>query len=452
MLYSLLLAKRLLHWLVKGLLAGLCLAVLAIGIAAQAGWGTASWLTGLVWLLLTSLGWGVGIAYGVDQAEKALIAEQQPARRATLIWLGVGSVALTGLVTGLNRWLSRPLEESIPISQAATPSPAPPSPTPPPTAAGFLPVTGTRPEITPIKDFYRVDINILPPDQSDFSGKTDSLAERLLAQGGETELQTDSYTLVVDGLVETPLVLDMAALKAFPRVDQYATLACISNPVGGDLISTTLFQGARLKDVLERAGLKPEAVDVKFTGVDGYTESLPIETALDPRTLLCYAMGNQPLTEQHGAPLRLYTPNRFGMKNPKWIIMIEAVDEDYQGYWQQRGWTEDGWVQLTAVIDVVQEAGAGNVELGGIAFSGARGIEGVEVSVDGMRWHPAQLNRPLSPLTWVLWRVALELEAGSYDILVRAIDGSGVIQTGEKSATHPDGASGYHQKQVTVNG
>jgi hypothetical protein len=142
----------------------------------------------------------------VDQAEKALATEQQPTRRAALAWLGVGSVALAGLATGLTRWLSRPIEEAIPVGQFTTPSPAPPSPTPPPTVAGFAPVTGTRPEITPIQDFYRVDINLFPPDQSDFSGKTDSLAERLLAQGGETEIQVDSYTLVVDGLVETSLV------------------------------------------------------------------------------------------------------------------------------------------------------------------------------------------------------------------------------------------------------
>jgi DMSO/TMAO reductase YedYZ molybdopterin-dependent catalytic subunit len=163
-------------------------------------------------------------------------------------------------------------------------------------------------------------------------------------------------------------------------------------------------------------------------------------------------MGNQPLTEKHGAPLRLYTPDRFGIKNPKWITLIEVVNEDYLGYWQQRGWTEQGRVQLTSVIDAVQETDAGTVELGGIAFSGARGIERVEISIEGTTWQPAQLNRPLSPLTWVLWRVTLKLEAGSYEITIRAVDGAGEVQTGEVSAAHPDGASGYFQKQITVKG
>lgn len=450
--YTVLLAKLRLRWPVKGLLASLLLASLATGLAAWAGWGATGWPLVLAWILLTSLVWGLGVAFGVDQAEQALIAEQQPARQAALAWLGVGSLTLAGLTIGWIRWLSRPVEEAIPISQASTPSPGPPSPTPPPTAMGFTPVPGTRPEITPIDEFYRVDINLLPPGQLDFSGETDSLTERLLAQGGETDLPADSYVLLVDGLVETPLRLDLAAIKAFPIVDQYATLECISNPVGGDLISTTLFQGARLKDVLERAGLKVEAIDLKFTCVDGYTESLPIESALDPRTLLCYAMGNRPLTENHGAPLRLYTPNRFGMKNPKWIIKIEAIADDYLGYWEQRGWSEQAWVQLTSVTDVVQEPGTGMVELGGIAFSGARGIQHVEVSVDGEKWHPAEINRPLSPLTWVLWRISLPMESGDYEIAVRAVDGAGEVQTSDTSPTHPDGATGYFKKKISVKG
>jgi hypothetical protein len=254
----------------------------------------------------------------------------------------------------------------------------------------------------------------------------------------------------VDGLVDRPLALSLNELKALPRVEQYATLACISNPVGGDLISTTLFTGARLKDVLGKAGLKPSAVDLKFTCVDGYTESLPIDSAVDPRTLLCYAMGNQPLTRQHGAPLRLYTPDRFGMKNPKWIIKIEAVDKDYLGYWEQRGWSEDAWVQTASVIDATGSENTNAIQLGGIAFAGARGISKVEISVDGGPWQPVELNRPLSPLTWVLWRTTTDLASGEHTLTVRAIDGQGQTQTAEISSTHPAGATGYYTKTIHV--
>jgi len=294
-----------------------------------------------------------------------------------------------------------------------------------------------------------VDINLLPPDQEDLSQAIDNLTRRLRAQG-ETDLPIDSYVLAVDGLVERPLTMSMNDLKTLPKVEQYATLACISNPVGGDLIGTTLFTGARLKDVLEKAGLNSSVIDIKFTCVDGYSESLPIDSAMDPRTLLCYAMGNQPLTRQHGAPLRLYTPDRFGMKNPKWIIKIEAVDEDYLGYWEQRGWSEQAWVQTTAVVDAADPENSKETQVGGIAFAGARGISRVEISPDGGPWQPVELNRPLSPLTWVLWRTSLNMAPGTHTLTVRAIDGQGQVQTSTASSTHPSGATGYYMKTIQV--
>jgi hypothetical protein len=233
-------------------------------------------------------------------------------------------------------------------------------------------------------------------------------------------------------------------------VDQYATLTCISNLVGGDLIGTTLFQGARLKDVLESAQLNPNVIDIKFTGVDGYTESLPVQAALDPETLLCYKMGNQPLTRTHGSPLRLYTPGRYGIKNPKWIIKIEAVNNDYKGFWQQRGWTESGIIKTTSVIDTTKENSPGEVMAGGIAFSGDRGILSVELRVDDGDWKTAELDRPLSNLTWVLWRADLQLTPGEHVLAVRAIDATGEIQTDVRSGTQPNGATGYHSISITV--
>jgi len=233
-------------------------------------------------------------------------------------------------------------------------------------------------------------------------------------------------------------------------VDQYATLTCISNPIGGDLISTTLFQGARLKDILETAELDPSVIDIKFTGVDGYSESLPIEAALHPETLLCYSMGNQPLSKVHGAPLRLYTPGRFGIKNPKWIIKIEAIDSDYKGFWQQRGFTDNGIVQTSAVIDTTQDSSDDQVTIGGIAFAGAREIQRVELSIDEGEWTTAELNRPLSHLTWVIWRAALQLTPGEHRITVRAVDGNGDVQTEIKSSSHPDGVTGHHSIVITI--
>jgi hypothetical protein len=435
---------------VRGGLAGLFLTIFAVLLANWGGWGETSPVIGLSWLLITGIAWGIGLAWGVDRYLQSISGEIDGNRRRVLGELAVGSLAITGIAIGLGRWLVPPAKPVEITGKTITSEATKPLPTGPPTKVGFKPVPGTRPEITPIEDFYRVDINLLPPGDSEFLDSSDPFIQRLLAQGGETDLPADSYILLVNGLVKNPLSLSLADLKSHPMVEQFATLECISNPIGGDLISTTTFQGVRLKDILETAELNPNVIDIKFTSVDGYSESLPVLAALHPETLLCYSMGNQALTKAHGAPLRLYTPDRFGIKNPKWLIKIEAIDTDYQGFWQQRGWSESGFVKTTTVIDTIQTGSGDPILIGGIAFVGARGIQSVELRVDEGEWRIVDLDRPLSPLTWVLWRASLDLPSGEHEITVRAVDGEGEIQTERKSRTHPNGATGYHSKTITI--
>lgn len=437
------------RWWMRGMLAGLVLGTLTILLGIWGGWGGSSPETGISWLLGTSLAWGLALAWGEDRYWLAISREQDPDRKRAITVLALGSAAISAIAFGLGRWINRASSTPEISSNPVPPGTANPAPTPPPARAGFEPIPGTRPEITPIEDFYRVDINLLPPGDAEFLDSSDPLVQRLLQQGGETDIPADSYLLTIDGLVKTPLVLSLEDLRAYPLVEQYATLTCISNPVGGDLISTTLFQGARLKDVLETAQLEPGVVKIKFTCADGYSESLPIDAAMHPETLLCYTMGDQPLTKNHGAPLRLYTPGRYGIKNPKWILKIEAIDEDYLGFWQQRGWTENGIIRTTSVIDTTQDSPANLLKVGGIAFAGSRGINSVECRIDEGEWVPAELNRPLSHLTWVLWRAALEVAPGEHKIFVRATDREGVVQTGIESKAQPDGASGYHSVDIS---
>jgi hypothetical protein len=436
-------------WGMRGAIAGLILGFLVFMISNWNGLGARNVVPDILWLFGTSLGWGLGLAWGVDRYWLALSEPQDPGRKRVLGQVAIGSAVLAAAATGLGRWLIIGTAQSEVVEDAAAPDAPIPSPTAPASKTGFEPVPGTRPEITPIEDFYRVDINLLPPGDEKFLDNSDPLVQRLLQQGGETDLPADSYLLTIDGLVKNPLALSLGDIKSFPMVEQYATLTCISNPIGGDLIGTTLFQGARLKEILETAELDPNVIDIKFTAVDGYTESLPVEVALDPETLLCYNMGGQPLTRSHGAPLRVYTPGRYGIKNPKWIIKIEAIDHDYKGFWQQRGWTESGFVKTTSVIDTSQNGAEDMLMLGGIAFAGARGILGVELSVDDGEWMSADLDRPLSQLTWVLWRAELELTPGDHIITVRSLDGEGNIQTPEKSPTIPDGGTGHHSIRIT---
>ena len=449
-LYAITLQRLRIPWMVRGVLAGLFLTIFAVLLANWGGWGETGLMIGLSWLLITGLAWGIGLDWGVDRLLLSVSGAIDGNRRRVLGELAVGSLAITGIAIGLVRWLNSPPKPVEIAGKTITPEATKPLPTAPPTKVGFEPVPGTRPEITPIEDFYRVDINLLPPGDAEFLDSSDPLVQRLLAQGGETDLPADSYRLLVDGLVKNPLSLSLADLKSYPMVEQFATLECISNPVGGDLISTTLFQGVRLMDILETTELDLSVIEIKFTGVDGYSDSLPVQAALHPETLLCHSMGNQALTESHGAPLRLYTPDRFGIKNPKWLIKIEAIDTDYQGFWQQRGWSQSGFVKTTTVIDTLQTDSSNQTLVGGIAFAGARGIQSVELRVDKGDWRLVDLDRSLSPLSWVLWRFSLELPPGEHEITVRAIDGEGEVQTERGSNTHPNGATGYHSKTITI--
>lgn len=412
-----------------------------------AGWGSPGAVAGLLWSLLLGVGWALGVDRIYEGAAQVGREETARTRREFLARVGAGSLTLSLIGLGLGSLFGRE-QTSVPPRAGFR---GVPTPTPPPDEPGFEPVPGTRPELSRMPDFYRVDINLRPPQADAVSGAMRDEA-RLLVEEADVEPVDAPFPLAVRGLVERPRLLSLDEIRALPAVDQFATLECISNTVGGDLIDTTVFTGARLADVLELAGVRSEAQDIKFTCADGYTESLPIESATDPRTLLCYAMGGQPLSEEHGFPLRLYTPNRFGMKNPKWIVLLEMVGGDYRGYWEQRGWDEQAFVKLTSVIDAVEPVERGVVDVGGIAFAGARGVAGVEVRVNGGEWMPAELNRPISPLTWVQWRVRLEAEPGRRFLEVRAVDLDGNVQTATPSDTFPDGATGYHGRTGTFPG
>ncbi|HVO70892.1 MAG TPA: molybdopterin-dependent oxidoreductase, partial [Aggregatilineaceae bacterium] len=298
------------------------------------------------------------------------------------------------------------------------------------TASAFVPAPGTRAELTPLDRFYRTDIDL----------------------GDVPEMDTTVWTLTLGGLVNTPFILNYDDLLKLPYVEQEATLECISNDLGGGLISETRWRGVKLADLLTKAGLKPGVVEIKFTCNDGYTESLPLASALDERTLVAYGMNGKPLTMVHGFPARLYVPNRYGMKSPKWMETIEAVGQPFGGYWEQRGWDKEAVVKTTAVIDTdtVDSQQNPTVPIGGIAFAGARGISRVEVSIDGGKWQEAVLKESLSPLTWRLWRFESHMSAGLHRVQVRATDGEGKLQTVDRRAPHPNGASGYHTKSITV--
>lgn len=287
--------------------------------------------------------------------------------------------------------------------------------------------------ITPNPAFYVVSKNIVDP-----------------------AVNSNDWDLVVDGMVDNPLTLSYSDIQLRKSRDFTSTLECISNFVGGDLISNTVWTGFPMADLLNEAGLQDGVVDLKLHAADGYTESIPLDKGLQPDVMLVHSMGGEPLTEKHGYPLRLIVPNIFGMKNVKWITRIEAVNEDYQGFWQERDWSDDATVVTMSRIDIPRTAYKAKigetVRLGGVAFAGSRGVSKVEVSLDqGITWHEAQLSEVPSNLTWRLWVYDYEAtELGVKRISVRATDGNGELQTSVEQPPLPDGATGYDRDWFEV--
>jgi DMSO/TMAO reductase YedYZ molybdopterin-dependent catalytic subunit len=259
--------------------------------------------------------------------------------------------------------------------------------------------------------------------------------------------------LEIGGLVDNPLTLTLNDIRSRPSISQYITLSCISNRIGGDLISTALWTGIRLRDLLNEVGLQSEARGLYIEAADGFFETVVMEDMMDDRTLLVYEMNGQPLPREHGFPLRIYIPNHFGMKQPKWIVRMEAVADEPPGYWVERGWSQTAIMRTTSVIDAVrvEAAGEGRTAMGGIAHAGDRGISKVEVQVDDGPWQEAELRvPPLSPLTWVQWRFEGSLPAGDHVAKVRAYDGDGKLQVLEENPPHPDGATGVDTFSFTA--
>lgn len=291
----------------------------------------------------------------------------------------------------------------------------------------FPEIDGLALEMTPTSDFYVVSKNAFDP-----------------------QVDSKSWKLEVNGMVDNPLSLTYEDISALPSVEQYATLACISNEVGGDLIGNAMWKGVRLSDILKQAGLKPGVVDIVLRASDDYTDSIPVERAMADGTLLVYTMNGEPLTSEHGFPLRLLVPGIYGMKNVKWITRIEAVDFDFKGYWQRRGWNDLAEYKTMSRIDAPARTAKGETTIAGIAFAGDRGISKVEVSTDGGRtWQPADIKQALSPYTWVLWHKDWSPEeAGKHLVVARATDGRGVVQTSQLAPPDPSGSSGYHAVSV----
>jgi DMSO/TMAO reductase YedYZ molybdopterin-dependent catalytic subunit len=297
------------------------------------------------------------------------------------------------------------------------------------------PVPGTRSEYTAVADHYRIDIDLTAPS-----------------------VDGTTWRLPVDGQVSNPLSLSLDQIRTgFTSQELFVTLSCISNPVPGPLIGTTLWTGVPFRDVLAQARPLASAKYAHLTAADGFDEAVDLQMVnADPRIMLVYAWNGEPLRQEHGYPLRIYIPDIHGMKQPKWITGINVVPDLIAGYWVTRGWDKTARMHTTSVIDTVatdsldMRGGRTYVPIGGIAHAGARGISKVEVQVDLGPWEAAELRAPLSGLTWVIWRYDWPFAEGTHVFAVRATDGQGNLQEAQSSPTFPSGATGINTKSAAI--
>ena len=427
--------------LVVGALFGLPMTVVSIPI----GQSTLDPVSVVLGLLVPFLVWGfacVSVYRRLTAESDGLITEDEVrwsksiGRREFLVRLGAASATIVVLSSGAGGLLAQrerrelhqaiaAIDESNLSARGAFPNADDP----------LMPASGTRPEFTSVEDHYKVFLRTEP-----------------------TIINIDTWTLPITGLVDNPLVLTLDDIQTnYESRDQYITLSCISGRIPTTLISTTWWTGVSLQKILADVQVRQEARYLIITSGDGFYETVDLDLiASDERIMLAYAWDGHPIPFDHGFPLRIWLPDRYGMKQPKWITGIEVTDEYRPGYWVERSWDEVAQVQAVSVIDtvavkaVIEADGQKLVPIGGMAFAGDRGISKVEVRVDGGEWREAQLRAPLSETTWVIWRYDWPFAEGKHTFEVRCAEADGTPQIETERGTRPSGATGIHRRKTNI--
>lgn len=406
-------------------------AVLAVVVAA-AETMVGSWALG--WLL-ASAGSPIPAAAGraIASPEAARGGMPDWSRRRLLV--RGGALAAGSMVAGVaGRWL---------LERARAPAPAgaiPPAVTPATLPAGAdiatadLTSAGLTPIVMPNDRFYRIDTALLPPS-----------------------IDVATWSLRILGLVDRETALTYDQLISLPILEQYVTIACVSNQVGGDLVGNALWRGVSLRTVLDMAGVQPAATQLVGRAVDGFTVGMPMAWVNDASRvpMIAIGMNGQPLPQLHGYPARLIVPGLYGyVSATKWLSELELTTWDaFNAYWVNLGWAKQAPILTQSRIDVPRDGAqlkAGRAPIAGVAWAPDRGVSKVEVSIDQGAWQPVSLSAPISDATWVQWLFQWDAASGPHSIEVRATDGQGQLQADTATTPFPDGARGHHRITVRV--
>jgi DMSO/TMAO reductase YedYZ molybdopterin-dependent catalytic subunit len=351
-------------------------------------------------------------------------------RRFLIASAGTVGGAMAATAVGRSLLDRRHGEEVVIVSRL----PAALEPVPPLATGQELAVEGITPLVIANDDFYRIDTALIVP-----------------------RVKVDTWRLEVRGMVDRPLTFTYDELLEMPLFEQHVTIACVSNPVGGDLVGNALWTGVRLRDVLQAAGAQEGATQIVGRSVDGFTAGFPTAWGLEPgrEAMIAVGMNREPLPAKHGFPARLIVPGLYGyVSATKWLAAIELTRrEEVDGYWIPLGWAKDAPILTQSRIDVPAHDAripAGATEVAGVAWAPDRGVAGVEVRIDEGPWLPARTSRPISDATWVQWALAWDATPGRHRLEVRATDGDGDVQTEDRTNVAPDGARGHHRISVSV--
>jgi DMSO/TMAO reductase YedYZ molybdopterin-dependent catalytic subunit len=353
-------------------------------------------------------------------------------RRSFLAWLG-GTVAAGALLTVVGA-VARGGAQAVGAVRDAVRLPAPSATAAPVPAGAELGIDGLAPVITPNAEFYRIDTALVVP-----------------------QLSTADWSLRIHGMVAEEIVLTWDELIALPLEESVTTLACVSNEVGGDLIGNARWLGYPLRELLARAVPDADADMVLSRSSDGFTASTPLEVLTDDRAaILAVGMNGEPLPFEHGFPVRMVVPGLYGyVSATKWVTELEVTRFDRaRAYWTDRGWAERGPVKLESRIDVPRAGRSlspGDTVIAGVAWQQHVGVSAVEVQVDDGPWRPATLASAISADTWVQWSVPWTATTGRHTLRCRATNADGETQTPARADVVPDGATGWHEVQVSVS-
>jgi len=357
--------------------------------------------------------------------------DEPDAGRRGLVMLGLLGF---GVASGVVGAVITRLVHSVATDRNSFALPRPRTPAPP-IPADVQPKGVALPSfITASADFYRVDTALSVP-----------------------QLSHGDWRLHIHGMVDREATYSFDDLADFDVIEMATTLTCVSNPVGGNLISTGMWTGYRVADLLAAARVHADADMLLSTSIDGFTAGTPVQALTDGRdALLAVGLNSQPLPIEHGYPARLVVPGLYGyVSATKWVVNLELTRFDKaQAYWTRQGWAPRAPIKTESRIDVPkggQKVPMGPAVFGGVAWAQNRGVRAVEVRIDDGVWQPAEPGASYSNETWRLWSFPWQAKSpGKHTITVRATDNTGAVQTADQVGTVPDGATGWHTVDFTV--